>query len=793
MHFSLDALEYYRLKDLLGRYVSTLAARHELDELGPILDTAKLDAEHEITYEAVQYLREHRVPFTDIDLLPEALDKLSVAGSVLEISEIEAIRSFLSHIEGLRLRWKEEREQFPKLAGTGNRFPDLRELSKHLGRAIQNGEVDENYSLELRRIRRALATTRARLTEKLESILRSPAYASQLQEDFVTVRNGRFVIPVRTEQKRSVEGIVHGSSSSGATVFMEPLAVLEMNNEWVRLQDEERAEIARILAELTDLIQSSAGLIESARDLSAYLELVFAKARFARDFDCVRPVFSAGALLSLIKARHPLLEDNLRRENSSMTPVSLDMDPNRRILVISGPNAGGKTIVLKTTGLLALMAQSGIPVPAEEATLPIFDRVLADIGDQQSITNHLSTFSAHVLAIKSMIESATPRSLILLDEIGSSTEPGEGAALARAVLDEFREIGALTIATTHYNRLKLYAETTSGVANAAMEFNEITLQPTYRLIHGLSGASSGLKIAERLQLPKKVLAAAVGFLDTADLEAAHYVEELRLRIADLEQEKNRLEKERREFEDWKQKELEQLTAQHKQEIARVEKKLERIVQEMADRATRDLEAVKDESAKKAFQKKLANAKAEASREVGREKEKVQPGGGLPASADASAYGARATRDAASLGEGVLVKVLSLGVTGRITLLKGQDVEVLVGNIKLRRPISDLEIVEKAPMTLPENVRVHISTKQLDKNEINVIGRKVDEAVELTDKFLDDAFLAQVNRIRIVHGMGTGALRQAIAELLGHHPHVSHFESASQSEGGRGVTIVTLRE
>src|SRR5437867_2057621 len=445
-----------------------------------------------------------------------------------------------------------------------------------------------------------------------------PAYSSQLQEQLVTVRNGRFVIPVRTEQKRAVDGIIHGTSSSGATVFMEPLAVVEMNNELVRLQDEEQAEIARILAELTDLIQTSAGPIESARALSAYLELVFAKARFGRDFDCVRPDVSPGSLLSLINARHPLLEDNLRREHSAMTPISLDMDAGRRVLVISGPNAGGKTVVLKTTGLLALMAQSGMPVPAEEATLPIFDRVLADIGDQQSITNHLSTFSAHVLAIKSMLESATARSLILLDEIGSSTEPGEGAALARAVLEKFREMGVLTVATTHYNRLKVYAETTPGVANAAMEFNEMTLEPTYRLIHGLAGASSGLKIAERLQLPRPVLRKAMGFLDMADAEAAHYVEELRRRISELEGEKIRLQSERREFEAWKQKELEQVRAQHREEISRVEKKLERIVREMSDRASKELESLRDESAKK-YQKKLADMKAQATREIGTEK------------------------------------------------------------------------------------------------------------------------------------------------------------------------------
>ena len=785
MDFSLDALEYYRLKDLLGRYVSTDAGRYALDELTPIVDEQKLANEHAITAEAMSYLREQRVPFKDIALLGQALNKLAIAGTMLEIPEIEAIQSFLSHVEGLRIRWKDERDRFPKLVQAGQRLPDLRDLGKHLGRAIQNGEVDENYSPELVRIRRALAKTRSRLTEKLESILRSPAYSSQLQEEIVTIRNGRFVIPVRAEQKRSVEGIIHGSSSSGATVFMEPLAVLEMNNELVRLQDEERAEIVRILAELTDLIQASAVQIELARSLSAYIELVFAKARFGRDFNCAQPIFSRGLLLSLIKARHPLLEDNLRRENGSVTPVSLDMDSNRKILVISGPNAGGKTVVLKTVGLFALMAQSGVPVPAEEATLPLFDRVLADIGDQQSITNHLSTFSAHVLAIKSMIESATPRSLILLDEIGSSTEPGEGAALARGVLEKFREIGVLAIATTHYNRLKVYAETTPGVANAAMEFNEITLQPTYRLIHGLAGASSGLKIAERLQLPRPVLESAFGYLDTADVEAAHYVEELRRRIGDLEHEKSRLEKERQEFEEWKQKELDQLTTQHKQEIARVEKKLERIVQEMSERASRELGSVREESVKK-YQKKLANAREDASRELGREKEKIEPKLGPSPAAPQEA------RRPLPVGEGKKVRVLSLAVTGIVTLIRDGEAEVLVGNIKLRRPLDDLEVIESVPLKVPQGVHVNIVQKQLEKNEINVIGRKVDEAVEIADKFLDDAFLAQANQVRIVHGMGTGALRQAISELLSSHPHVIHFESAPHSEGGRGVTIVTLR-
>ena len=333
------------------------------------------------------------------------------------------------------------------------------------------------------------------------------------------------------------------------------------------------------------------------------------------------PTLINGGLLSLVKARHPLLEDNLRGQNRAISPVSLDLETTRRILVISGPNAGGKTVVLKTVGLLALMAQSGIPVPADEARLPVFDRILADIGDQQSIVNHLSTFSAHVLTVKSMLESATLESLILLDEIGSSTEPGEGAALARSVLERFRKIGALAIATTHYNKLKIYAETTTHVANAAMEFNERTLEPTYKLLHGLAGASSGLKIAERLEMPPDVLDDARSFLEAGEVETTRYVDELRGRIAELEKEKAQLQAERQEFESWRQRELGDLKGQHKEEIARVERRLAQIAKEMSERASRELQAIQDESLKKKYQRKLETMKAQASAQIREEKER----------------------------------------------------------------------------------------------------------------------------------------------------------------------------
>ena len=787
MNFSFNALEFERLKNLLSRFVSSEDARSAIADIQPYSEISELESEHELTAEAMTYLRVNRVAFREIQFLSEAMDKIQVAGTSLEIPEIEAVQSFLVHIEGLRTRWKEEAASFPRLSHRTAGFPDLRELSKQLGRGIQNGEVDERYSPELGRIRRALESVRRTVTSKLESMLRNPDYSAQLQDQLVTVRNGRFVLPVRSEQKRGVDGIVHGTSSSGATVFMEPLVVLELNNDLVRLQEQEMREIARILAELTALIQASSPQLSVARTLSTNLEVTFGKARFGREFDCSRPVFSKGGLLSLVKARHPLLEDNLRSLNQKISPVSLDLDRTRRILVISGPNAGGKTVVLKTVGLLSMMAQSGIPVPADEATVPVFDQILADIGDQQSITNHLSTFSAHVLAVRSMIESATSDSLILMDEIGSSTEPGEGAALARAVLERLREMGVLAIATTHYNRLKIYAETTPDVANAAMEFNEATLEPTYRLLHGLAGASSGLKIAERLGMPESVLRDATTFLETGEIEAAHYADELRRRITDLEADKTALESERREFEVWRQRELGQLKDQQKVEIARMERRLEEIAKEMSERSIRELESIQDEAIRKKLHRKLDQVKAHATAQIREEKGKAYTAPNAPVAAKPTPV------DHGPVQVGGNVRILSLGVTGSVVALASTDAEVMVGNIRMRRPLEDLETIEKTGIRLPAGVHLTVSSKEILSNEINLLGCKVDEAVERVDKFLDEASLAQLAQVRIVHGTGTGALRNAIISMLRDHPQVERFESPQQSEGGRGVTIAVLRD
>ena len=784
MDFSLESLEYDRLKKLLEPYVRSPGGRERLRRLRPTTLRDRLEAQHALNREAMIYLRENRVGFADIPLLSSVIDRLSLAGVTLQIDEVEAVIEFLSEAESLRTRWKDEVHDFPLLAGKARSFPDLKSLGALLGRAVRGGEINEDYSPTLKRLRRELEKARGRLHRKLESILKSEEFSGQLQDQLVTIRNGRYVIPIRTEQKRSVDGVVHGTSSSGATVFMEPLDTLEMNNDIVRLEEEEVREVQRILGELTDQIQTSTEDLRSADRLRAEMDVLFGMAGWGRDFDCVSPEFSVDEL-RLVAARHPILESRQRSDGGRTIPLTLEMDTDERVLVISGPNAGGKTVVLKTLGLLSLMAQSGIPVPAERAKFPILDHVMADIGDQQSIANQLSTFSAHILAVSGMLASASERSLILLDEIGSSTEPTEGAALAVAVLEHFRSVGSFTLASTHYNRLKMYAETRSGVRNAAMEFNEATLEPTYHLIDGLTGQSSGLKIAERLKLPLKLIEKARESLDQSELDAALYVEELQTRVRSLEREKQELEAERRDFDEWKAGTRARLEDERREELVRIEARLGTVVDEIRDQAASELKAAGRE-AKKRFERRLDRAQARAGAEIRHEQRQVEVKRVELAEKDVS------TSPEAEVPEaGSWVRVLSLGVEGLVSEVMASEVEVTAGNMKMRRPFADVEVVPP-PVELPPNVSYDFSEKQLDSNEINLIGCRAEEAIERLDKFLDDAFLTGLSIVRIVHGSGMGVLRRAISEFLESHPQVSGFEPAPQNQGGAGATLATLK-
>src|SRR5579884_2033958 len=528
-HTSSRVLEFESLRDLLRGYASSPLGQSRINALAPSTDPAWIETQHRLTDEIREYRRVGgRFDFTGLLDINRLLEKSRIAGATLETTEIRDITVVVDRAA----EWREISLNPPAAMKTdwtattalSSAILDFTDFLRGFRNKIQpDGTLEDKASPELARIRRDIEKQRRSIQESLRGYLRRLAEGGTVQDELITVRGDRFVIPVKVEQKRRVQGVVHGASSSGQTVFVEPLETIEQNNELVRLLEEENVEIHRILLEMTSRIGEQAPALETATDAIAEIELQFAKARFARDYQCVRPHVLSGQSgpsgqdreqpnttnhLRVTNARHPILERNLREHGGRVVPISLELAEQSRQLIISGPNTGGKTVGLKTIGLLALMAQSGMPVPAEAAGLPVFDSVFADIGDYQSIEQNLSTFSAHVRNIDLISKAATSRSLVLLDELGSATDPEEGAALAVAIAKHFLDLGATSIISTHHTALKVYATNTPGVVNAAVGFDEKTLQPTYELKVGVPGASAGINIAQRLGLNPQIVAAA---------------------------------------------------------------------------------------------------------------------------------------------------------------------------------------------------------------------------------------------------------------------------------------------
>ncbi len=484
-----DVLEFDKLRELLRLRTTCAPGRRAVNGLDPGMGRAALESAFALIREASEWLRVGRELGFGALADPQGwVARIEGPGAVLEPGEFLDAASLLETAGWLRQQFREEAAKFPLLAARAASLGDFRDVHAAIRRCVlPNGEISDDASAALRRIRASITETRETIQKNLKQILR--ARNAEAGEDYVTLRNDRFVIPVRAEHRRSLPGVVHGASATGQTVFMEPFETVEANNQLVQLAEDEAAEIVRILRELTEKLQIIRGPLVAAAGTIAELDSVFARARFARDFDAAMPEFSATNELRLEGARHPVLEDKLRKETRVIVPMTLTLGGEERVLVISGPNTGGKTVALKTAGMVALAAQSGIPVAAQRAVLPLFDGVLVDIGDEQSIAADLSTFSAHMLNLKTMLEAATPNSLVLVDEIGTGTAPEEGAALAVALLDEFRAKNCIVLATTHHDRLKTYASTTPGVVNAAVEFDEVHLRPTYRLMVGVPGGS----------------------------------------------------------------------------------------------------------------------------------------------------------------------------------------------------------------------------------------------------------------------------------------------------------------
>jgi len=816
-HTSSRLLEFEILRDLLAGYASSPLGQRRIGELLPSLDRSWIANQHQLTTEIREYRRVGgRFEFAGLPEVRKLIEKSRIGGAALETTEIRDV--ILVADRGAE--WREIVRQPPAamrsdwaavqtLSAGIQDFTDF--LRQFHNKILPDGTLDDRASAELSRIRREIEKQKRQIQESLRGYLRKLAEGGTVQDELITIRGERFVIPVKVEQKRRVQGVVHGASSSGQTVFVEPLETIEQNNDLVRLLDEEQAEIHRVLLEMTRQIAESAEAILAAAETLAELELQFAKARFGEDYNCVAVSLSGDGSgvgedrLLLHRARHPLLERNLKLKNAKIVPVSIEMEGDHRQLVITGPNTGGKTVSLKTLGLLALMAQSGIPVPADRADIPVFDAILADIGDYQSIEQNLSTFSAHVTNIDFISRTATANSLVLLDELGSATDPEEGAALAVAIAEHFRQVGCLSVISTHHTSLKVYGANTAGVINASVGFDEATLQPTYELKIGVPGASAGINIAQRLGLNPAIIASARSRLGSQTQDVGRFLDRLHSDLRELESERARMQLREQELEREKSRLASEGRKEQQSKIREMEAKLETLFRDFEYHARETVNAVQDRAAAQKLSKEAERRIAKMRREF-REQ--------FDATVVAHATGAdRGDPNAQPslvkhVSEGDTVKLKSMGRAAVVKKKIGDDhFDVEIGSMKMRIHREDIaEVLATAqgnsqPLSSPveaarsRGITVKLQNEFSDLNtpsEINVIGRTVDEATGEVEKFIDRAFLAGMPRVRVVHGSGMGILRKALRQYLKKHPHVESVTEPPSNEGGGGATVVELR-
>jgi DNA mismatch repair protein MutS2 len=795
-----DVLEFDKLRELLRLRTTCAPGRRRISALQPGTDRAYLETSFALIREAHEWLRaERELGFGALADPEHWLARLEAPGAVLEPPDFLDAGSLLETASWLHQQFREEAAKFPLLSAQAAGLTDFRDLQAVIKRCIlANGEISDDASTALRKIRASILQTRDSIQKTLKQILRTRQAESG--EDYVTLRNDRFVIPVRSEHRRSVQGVVHGASATGQTVFVEPFETVETNNQLVQLVEDEGAEIFRILKDLTGRLQSMLGPLQSAAATIAELDSVFARARFSRDFDACTPGFVCEAQLQLEAARHPVLEDKLRRENRSIVPISLNLGGDERLLVISGPNTGGKTVALKTTGMAALAAQAGIPVAAQRAVLPLFDRVLVDIGDEQSIAADLSTFSAHMLNLKAMLAEATPNSLVLADEMGTGTAPEEGAALAVALLDEFKKKHCFVLATTHHDRLKTYASTTPGVVNAAVEFDDINLRPTYRLLVGVPGGSSGIAIANRLGLAKNIIDHARSLLTPEAHEAADLIAYLHRSRDELDRMQKQMAEERHLLEQERQKLRAEWVDRQKQRIVDLEQKFAEMQKRFDENVARIVDAVKERELRSQLEKtarrKMHDARGEAKEEfnaavVQTIADSQKDLGIKPESFEAV--------NPERLLPGARLRVRGFNKPVILRRVDGSTAEIAAGPLRMKVAVDEITAIEAEPAgkVASAGKRGGITVTSApgegpSTGEINVIGMTVEEATERVDKFLDEAALANRTRVRIIHGHGTGALRRGLAEFLKTHPLVSSAAFEAEDHGGKAITVVDLR-
>ncbi|MFH0847640.1 MAG: endonuclease MutS2 [Chloroflexota bacterium] len=784
---SLEILEFPKIREILAQFTSFSVARELLLSLKPVSD-------YELVTRWLGEVREARALLAEEPgfTAGDAIDirepvALAARGKVLEPAVLVGIQRTLTSSRQVRASLSRRSQDFPRLCDIAQKITPQPQLEAAISRAItSDGEILDSASERLLGIKQGLRETRQRLLNRLDSLMRAPEMEKLLQETLITEREGRFVIPVKIEARREFKGIVHDLSNTGATAFVEPFETVEMGNELRELSLAEKREIERILAELSASVGVEAATISQNVASLASLELALAKARYADRVKATEPAIlppdktGKDRSLYLNNARHPLLREKA-------VPVSLELGRDFSILVITGPNTGGKTVTLKTIGLLSLMALAGIPIPAEEGSvIPLFDNIFADIGDEQSIEQTLSSFSWHMGNIVRIIRGTTPRSLVLLDELGTSTDPDEGAALARAILFYFLSRGVMTAATTHFAELKAFAHTTPGMQNASLDFDPVTFAPTYHLTIGVPGGSNALAIASRLGLASEIIENARGMLSRGALELGKLIsslmaekqntEALRVELerakGEAEAEKSAFELKQRELDEGGRRLLRETRDRLVRESAELERELKRIAAEV--KRAKTLEAV--ESAKKSLTSVRRGIK-----------EEDWAGGRF-----AGASGVTTAPDQISPGD--TVWVIDTGLQGIVTGVsaKGKQLEIQAGNTRVRVGASSVQKVDAVPRTLSPEVSI-VKTSPVARVglELDLRGKRADAVESELDRYLNEASLAGLSQVRIIHGFGTGTVRQIVRDFLSSHPLVRSFHPGGEREGGDGVTIVQL--
>lgn len=778
---TLHRLEFDQILSALGGHASFSAGRERTAALRPLTEIERIRTRLDEVTEARRLIDAR--PNITIGGARDVRESATRAGlgSILRIEELLDIAGTLEASRELKISINKAEPEVQLIRSWAADLGTFPEIVNRINQSVNhNGEVLDSASSRLRQIRSEVRSAHGRLVDKLNGMIASTEYRTALQEPIVTIRNGRYVIPVKNDARAKVPGIVHDQSASGQTFFVEPLAVTELNNRWAELQIEEHREIERILEELSRRVGSQAEGITATVEALADIDCAFARAKYGLALSASNPHLNDEGRLTLINARHPLL-------TGDVVPISLNLGDSFSVLVVTGPNTGGKTVALKTVGLLTLMAQTGLQIPADEGSeIGVFERVWADIGDEQSIEQSLSTFSSHLSNIIRILAQTNQRSLVLLDELGAGTDPQEGSGLARAIIKELLERQAKAVATTHYSELKAFAHEQPGVQNASVEFDVRTLSPTYRLIVGVPGRSQALAIAKRLGLPPAIIERARSYLSQGGLR----VERMLSQIQHERQEIGRLYKRAQELNE----DLAKLRDRLQDEVERVQE----------ERATvlRDARSEGNEAVRK-LRERLAEIEAEANRSGS-----ARPGGRVRALREQVEEARSATHEAIgpdvddreakptvslsgeiAVGDEVFVK--SLGQTGTVVRKAGAEAEVQVGHFKLRRDAGDLQRVRAAPRPEPKvSVRLQ-EGKQAIPPEIDIRGRRPREVEPEIESYINDGFMSGLETLRIIHGHGTGSLRSAVREQLEAHPLVAGIAAAGKEAGGQGVTVVTL--